>query len=85
MLRMTTVGDLKKRLAKLEANQGRTAVTFKMPDGSIRRMLNKRLLEVFKESLVDDGVRGRDYETLVSSVGNDFDNRLIDLFLMCVG
>ena len=83
MLRMTTIGTLKKRLAKLEANQGRTVVTFKMPDGSIRKMPNKRLLEVFKESLIDDGIKGRDYETVVSSVANDFDNRLIDLFLMC--
>ena len=81
---MTTLADLRKRLARLEANTGRKVVTFKMLDGSYREMSSSRLLEVFQEGLADEGVKGRDYETVVTNVANNADHRLVDLFKMCV-
>lgn len=82
---MKTIADLKRRLARLEANQGRTSVTFKLIDGSFRTMTNKRLLEVFAEALPENGIRGYDYETIMFSVANNADHRLVELFKACVG
>ena len=81
---MTTLSDLKKRLAKLELTKGQTQIVFKMPDGTTRKMLNSRLLQVFTEALPEDGIRGKDYNTVVTSVSNNADSRLVELFRMCL-
>jgi hypothetical protein len=81
---MTTLSDLKKRLAKLEATTGRYTVTFQMPDGTTRKILNSRLLQVFTEALPEGGIRGKDYNTVVTSVSNNADHRLVELFRMCM-
>jgi hypothetical protein len=81
---MTTLSDLKKRLAKLELTKGQTLVTFKMRDGTTRTILNSRLLQVFTEALPDDGIRGKDFNTVVTSVSNNADHKLVQLFRMCV-
>jgi hypothetical protein len=55
-----------------------------MPDGTTRKILNSRLLQVFTEALPEGGIRGKDYNTVVTSVSNNADHRLVELFRMCM-
>jgi hypothetical protein len=81
---MPTLKELQARLRKIERTTGSHLVTFTMPDGSTKKLLNSRVLQAFYDGICEGGIRSRECEIILASVSDNADHRLTSLFKMCV-
>ena len=82
---MPTLRELQTRLRKIERAGVSHIVAFTMPDGSIRKLLNSRVLQALYDGFAENGIRSSELETILASVSNNADHRLVELFKMCEG
>jgi hypothetical protein len=80
---MPNLKELLTRLRKIERATGSHLVTFTFSDGSTKKMLNSRVLQTLYDGIAEDGIRSCDFETIISSVSNNADHKLVQLFQMC--
>jgi hypothetical protein len=69
-----------KRIEALESRTNSTLITFVMADKSRQAIKRERLLEICTEAV--NGIRSLETETLLSSVSDNSDTKIIELLQM---
>ena len=76
------VGNLLKRLQKLESNSQHKSIVFKMADGSIKKLPHKDFLEVCGQAIY--GVTSPQTDIASNAVSCNETGRLLELMHMCI-
>ena len=76
------VGNLLKRLQKLESNSQHKSILFKMPDGSIQKLPHKDFLDICGQAIY--GVTSPQTDIVSNAVSCNETGRLLELMHMCI-